>query len=137
MPRNAAGKVALSGLDLAALTAFVKELGLPAFRAKQIHTWIYVKYAGSFDEMTDLSVDLREKLKEVADVASSRDKPPRSQSRRHTQIFVYFARWSSRRIGFDCLRKPRYVYPSAFHHRSDARSAVRFAPPVIWALSAI
>jgi 23S rRNA (adenine2503-C2)-methyltransferase len=68
MPRNAAGKVALSGLDLPALTAFVKELGLPAFRAKQIHTWIYVKYASTFDEMTDLSVELREKLKEVADV---------------------------------------------------------------------
>jgi 23S rRNA (adenine2503-C2)-methyltransferase len=50
------------------MTAFVKGLGLPAFRAKQIHTWIYAKYAASFDEMTDLSVELRAKLNEVADV---------------------------------------------------------------------
>lgn len=62
------GKKALSGLSLEELTKFVKELGLPAFRAKQIHTWIYVKYAGSFEEMTDLSVDLRAKLNEVAQV---------------------------------------------------------------------
>ncbi len=68
MAKNAQGKIALSGLDMTELTDFVKALGLPAFRAKQIHTWIYTKYAGSFDDMTDLSVDLREKLKEVADV---------------------------------------------------------------------
>ena len=59
---------ALSGLSLDELTAFVKELGQPAFRAKQIHSWIYSKWVGSFDEMTDLSADLRDKLKEVAQV---------------------------------------------------------------------
>jgi 23S rRNA (adenine2503-C2)-methyltransferase len=68
MAKNAQGKVALSGLDLTQLTDFVKAMGLPAFRAKQIHTWIYAKYANSLDEMTDLSVELREKLKDVADV---------------------------------------------------------------------
>ncbi|MBS1992531.1 MAG: 23S rRNA (adenine(2503)-C(2))-methyltransferase RlmN [Cyanobacteria bacterium SZAS LIN-2] len=68
MARNAQGKIALSGLDINELTDFVKAMGLPAFRAKQIHTWIYAKYASSLDEMTDLSVELREKLKEVADV---------------------------------------------------------------------
>ncbi|CAN5519797.1 23S rRNA (adenine(2503)-C(2))-methyltransferase RlmN [soil metagenome] len=61
-------KKALSGLSLEELTKFVKEQGLPAFRAKQIHTWIYVKYANSFEEMTDLSVELREKLNQVAQV---------------------------------------------------------------------
>lgn len=34
----------------------------PAFRAKQIKQWIYEKAAMSFDEMTNLSKDLREKL---------------------------------------------------------------------------
>ncbi len=57
-------KVALSGKTLAEISEFVKELALPAFRAKQIHSWIYSKYAESFDEMTDLSAELREKLKE-------------------------------------------------------------------------
>lgn len=54
---------ALSGLSLAELEAIVKELGLPSFRAKQIHSWIYSKWAHSLDEMTDLSQELRDKLK--------------------------------------------------------------------------
>lgn len=62
-------KVALSGLNLEQITDFVKSLGLPAFRAKQIHTWIYAKGVNSFEEMTDLSVDTRKKLNEVAQVA--------------------------------------------------------------------
>ncbi len=61
-------KVALSGKSLAEIAEFVKELGLPQFRARQIHSWIYSKYAGSFDEMSDLAKDLREKLKEKATV---------------------------------------------------------------------
>ena len=59
-------KKALSGLTLDQLVDFAKELGLPAFRGKQLHSWIYAKYAQTFDEMTDLSVDLRELLKSKA-----------------------------------------------------------------------
>lgn len=59
---------ALSGLSLSEMADFVEELGLPKFRAKQIHTWIYAKYAQSFDEMTDLGADLRTKLAEVATI---------------------------------------------------------------------
>lgn len=59
-------KQALSGLSLPELESFVKQLGLPAFRARQIHTWLYVKWASSFDEMTDLSKDIRDLLKEKA-----------------------------------------------------------------------
>ena len=39
-----------------------EELGEPKFRAKQIFTWLY-RGVDSFDAMTDLSKDLREKLK--------------------------------------------------------------------------
>jgi 23S rRNA (adenine2503-C2)-methyltransferase len=54
---------------LTELEQFVAELGLPKFRAKQLHGWIYGKYARSFEEMTDLSADLRTKLNEVARVS--------------------------------------------------------------------
>ncbi len=57
---------ALSGMSLADLEAFVQELGLPKFRAAQIHTWIYAKQVSSFDEMTNLGAPVREKLKQVA-----------------------------------------------------------------------
>lgn len=61
-------KKALSGLSLEELTDFVLELGLPKFRAKQIHSWIYAKNAQSFAEMTDLGAELRDKLEEVATI---------------------------------------------------------------------
>lgn len=76
-----AQKPALYGLSLAQLEKCVLDLGLPKFRAKQLHTWIYAKNARSFAEMTDLSKDLREKLEasfrvpllEIADLEVSRD----------------------------------------------------------------
>ena len=43
------------------LSQFLKELREPAFRAKQVFTWL-PRGAASFDEMTNLSKSLREKL---------------------------------------------------------------------------
>lgn len=51
-------------LDLEELQNLVKELGQPAFRAKQLNEWIHEKNACSFDEMTNLPVAMREKLSE-------------------------------------------------------------------------
>jgi len=39
------------------------DLGMPAFRAKQVQEWIFRKFVFSFDEMTNLSLADREKLK--------------------------------------------------------------------------
>lgn len=39
-------------------------IGEKAFRSKQIYEWLHVKLADDFDEMTNLSKGLREKLKE-------------------------------------------------------------------------
>jgi len=41
------------------------DLGMPAFRAKQVRDWIFRKFVFSFDEMTNLSLADREKLKEA------------------------------------------------------------------------
>lgn len=51
-------------LVLEELQNLVKELGQPAFRAKQLNEWIHEKNACSFDEMTNLPVAMREKLSE-------------------------------------------------------------------------
>ena len=40
----------------------------PAFRARQIHAWLWQKSVKSFDEMTNLSVGLRAKLNEQFDI---------------------------------------------------------------------
>ncbi len=60
----------------------LSELGEKAFRGKQVHEWLWKKNAASFDEMTNLSVPLREKLEahffidhiELKDQQISRDK---------------------------------------------------------------
>lgn len=62
-------KLALSGMTLEELTAFITELGLPGFRARQIHSWLYAKKVSSFEEMTDLSKDVRDLLKEKARIS--------------------------------------------------------------------
>lgn len=51
-------------LTLEELQDLVKELGQPAFRAKQLNEWIHDKNVCSFDEMTNLPAALREKLSE-------------------------------------------------------------------------
>lgn len=52
----------IKSMDLAEMTAYLKELGEPAFRAKQVFQWLH-RGVRSFDEMTNLSKALREKLK--------------------------------------------------------------------------
>lgn len=59
-------KTDLKSLGRSELEAFVRELGEPAYRGRQIFKWIYGKGATSFEEMTDLPKDFRERLDEVA-----------------------------------------------------------------------
>lgn len=53
----------LKSMTLQEMTGLMQSLGEPAFRGKQVFTWLH-KGVGSFDEMTNLSKSLREKLKE-------------------------------------------------------------------------
>ena len=53
----------LKSLNLEQLTEELLSIGEKKFRAKQIYSWIHEKLVDSFDEMTNLSKDLREKLK--------------------------------------------------------------------------
>lgn len=55
--------------DLAELTELVKELGFPAFRAKQIWGWLYKQFANDYQEMSNLPRPLLEKLAERAPLA--------------------------------------------------------------------
>ena len=53
----------LKSLNLEQLTEELLLIGEKKFRAKQIYSWIHEKLVDTFDEMTNLSKDLREKLK--------------------------------------------------------------------------
>lgn len=54
----------VKSLTLEELQADLTGIGEKAFRAKQIYEWMHKKCARSFDEMTNLSKDLRKKLSE-------------------------------------------------------------------------
>ncbi len=64
----------LSGLKLNELEDIAMNMGATKFRAKQIHNWIYSKSVSSIDEMTNLSKDFREELKQIAIVTDSKIK---------------------------------------------------------------
>ena len=51
-------------MNFTELSAALSEMGLPSYRAKQIYSWIHQKCALDYDEMTNLPLSLREKLKE-------------------------------------------------------------------------
>ena len=53
----------IKSMTEAELTAYCKALGQPAFRARQVFTWLH-RGVTSFDEMTDLSKPLRAQLAE-------------------------------------------------------------------------
>lgn len=59
-------KIDIKSMNIEELEQFLKELGEPKFRAKQIFDWLHAKQVDSFEEMTNLSKSLREKLEEKA-----------------------------------------------------------------------
>ena len=54
----------IKSMTLPELQDAILEMGLPKFRAGQIYSWLHEKQAESFDEMTNLSKDLRQQLSE-------------------------------------------------------------------------
>ena len=52
----------LKSMTLEEMTAALKAMGQPSFRGKQVFTWLH-RGVTSFDEMTNLPKDLRDKLK--------------------------------------------------------------------------
>ena len=61
-------KIDIKSMNKTELEDLLKELGEPKFRAKQIFDWLHAKQVDSFEEMTNLSKGLREKLSETASI---------------------------------------------------------------------
>ena len=55
-------KIDIRSLNYKELQEEMTRIGEKAFRGKQIYEWLHVKLADSFQEMTNLSRSLREKL---------------------------------------------------------------------------
>src|SRR5574343_456096 len=81
----------IRALSLTELKDTFAQMGEKAFRGAQVYEWLWKKSAHSFDEMSNLSKDLREKLKEhfvihaisVVDKQVSNDRTIKSSFRLH------------------------------------------------------
>ena len=59
-------KININDLLLEELEEYIEKIGEKKFHAKQIYKWLHKIGVTSFDEMTDISKSLREKLKASA-----------------------------------------------------------------------
>ena len=77
----------LTGMNCRELTEWVREQGYPPFRGKQIFRWIH--QGADFPEMTNLSVEMREKLLQTAVAQPVRIRLERKSPADGTVKFLY------------------------------------------------
>lgn len=61
-------KIDIKSLYFEELSDRLMELGEKSFRVKQIYHWLHVKLVDDFDEMRNLSKELRDKLKDIYEI---------------------------------------------------------------------
>lgn len=83
------GKQNLKDLLPDELEAWLKQIGEPRYRSKQILRWVYQRGANDFDEMTDLSKALRGKLKELAVIPKLRLRRASESRSKDTAKFLF------------------------------------------------
>lgn len=62
-------KTDFKNFTLEQLVDYTRELGLSAFRGRQIFSWLYRPGITAFSQMTDLNKELRQKLTELAEIS--------------------------------------------------------------------
>ncbi len=82
-------KTDIKSLNLAELKKEMELIGEKPFRAAQIYEWLHKKLCDSFDEMTNLSVSLREKLSERYEIAKAEPVDIRTSKIDDTKKFLF------------------------------------------------
>lgn len=82
-------KTDIKSMNLRELTGFIEGLGEKGFRAKQIYQWLHVKQVSSFDEMTNISKSLIEKLKEQCVLTSLRQEMVQISKQDGTRKYLF------------------------------------------------
>lgn len=89
MENNSNFRVNLKSLSFDELEDFIKGLGVEKYRAKQVAEWVFKKGAASFREMTNLSIELRERLETVAWISSPEIKARLKSKRGDTVKYLF------------------------------------------------
>jgi len=79
----------LKNFNVSELQKYTKDLGESAFRGKQIFNWIYNNLVDDFDEMTNIPIALRTKLKESANLNSLKLVTEKSSGSTNTVKYLF------------------------------------------------
>lgn len=79
----------IKSMTLPQLQELLEGMGEKKFRAKQLYEWMHVKLAASYDEMTNLPKNLREKLKEEWPLTTLRQELVQTSRMDGTQKYLF------------------------------------------------
>jgi 23S rRNA (adenine2503-C2)-methyltransferase len=82
-------KINLKGKTLEELQEFFEEFNEDKYRANQVFQWLYQKRVESFDEMTNLSKSLRNRLKQIASIEQLKLLETKTSPKTSTTKFVF------------------------------------------------
>lgn len=116
-------KVDLINLELSELEEFVCSIGEKKFRAKQVFEWMH-KGISDFDDMSNLSLNLRDKLKKVATVCS--EEIVEKLESRIDDTLKYLLRLPDGNIVESVLMKYKHGYSVCVSSQVGCRMGCRF-----------
>ena len=79
----------IKSLEISELEKFILEMGEAKFRAKQIYEWLHKKLVLNFDEMSNLSLSLKGKLKTLAHITSIKEELVRISKLDDTRKYLF------------------------------------------------
>ncbi len=79
----------IKSLEISELEKFILEIGEAKFRTKQIYKWLHKKLVLNFDEMSNLSLSLKGKLKTLAHITSIKEELVRISKLDDTRKYLF------------------------------------------------
>lgn len=122
----------LKSMNLEQVKVVMEELGEKAFRAKQIYEWMHTKLVDSFDEMTNLSKALRDKLSENFELTSLHVVDKRESAKDGTCKFLF--ELSDNRVIESVLMKYKHGNSVCISSQVGCRMGCRFCASTLGGL---
>lgn len=122
----------LKSMNLEQVKVVMEELGEKAFRAKQIYDWMHTKLVDSFEEMTNLSKGLRDKLSENFELTSLNVVDKRESAKDGTCKFLF--ELSDNRVIESVLMKYKHGNSVCISSQVGCRMGCRFCASTLGGL---
>ncbi|MBR1737616.1 MAG: 23S rRNA (adenine(2503)-C(2))-methyltransferase RlmN [Firmicutes bacterium] len=122
-------KTDIRSLSLEETEKMLIDMGEKKFRAKQIYSWLHKKQTDDFDDMTDISVALREKLKENCEILKLKTVKKLTSSEDETVKYLF--KTNDANIIECVLMKYSYGYAACISSQIGCRMGCTFCASTI------